>query len=137
MSTLYIQDLIINKEYYQCLDGHNVLVTQINVAKEIVHFQYDNKPENGGGIVRGRMNQIECNRYLKKIVGYDYTVINQTETPFKNLLEKYMRLVMSEESVSYLTCINDKFKRSDAPEFNIEEIEVLTSIEKEILKEFY
>lgn len=70
---LYIQDLIEGKEYYQCLNGHNILINKVNVTKEEVHFQYDNKPENGGGVVRTYMNQIECNRYIKKIGGYDYS----------------------------------------------------------------
>lgn len=52
------------------------------------------------------------------------------------LLKKYMRLVMFEESVSYLNSVN-KSSNEDAPKFTREEFEVLKSIEKDIDREFY
>jgi len=55
------------------------------------------------------------------------------DSPIKELLQKYMQLVMSEESVSFVCNANDGWK-SDAPKFTEEEVEILQSIEKEILK---
>ena len=58
--------------------------------------------------------------------------ISQIMDKQKGLLNKYMRLVMSEEDVSYLSCINDGWNYG-SPKFTDEEIELLKEIEKEIV----
>tara|TARA_R110000782_G_scaffold249769_1_gene336998 strand:+ start:490 stop:666 length:177 start_codon:yes stop_codon:yes gene_type:complete len=50
---------------------------------------------------------------------------------YKELLKKYIQLIISEESVNYLSNCNSSWG-SDAPEFTEDEIKELKSIAKEV-----
>ncbi len=54
---------------------------------------------------------------------------------YKELLTKYMLLVMSEEGVSFVDNANSTW-HSNAPKFTDEEIATLEAIEKEVLKDY-
>lgn len=58
---------------------------------------------------------------------------NWIDSPFHSLLKKYMRHILDEESITYLSKINSW---SSSQTFTDEEIEILEKIEKEIMEDY-
>lgn len=71
---------------------------------------------------------------LKKPIGLKH-VEDWMDLPYKELLTKYMLLVMSEEGVSFVDKTNSTW-HYNAPKFTDEEIATLEAIEKEVLKDY-
>lgn len=71
---------------------------------------------------------------LEKPIGLKH-VEEWMDLPYKELLTKYMRLVLEAESVTYVDDANSTWF-PDVPKFTDEEIATLEAIEKEVLKDY-